>query len=122
MHGVSDSSSRPGALAPLDGAKGYAFGLVFELRVGALANCELGTAVHGTLDADQRCNKGDVFILIDTSPSSVIARYLHDIRASAPRDEKTRCWFREIGRAAAGRGAFVTAHQFSKQLGTRSAS
>lgn len=82
--------AKKGALAPFGGAKGYALGLAFEVLIGALVDCELGDAVHGTLDADRRCNKGDLFILIDSKRGSAVgqtlARYLDEIRASAPRD------------------------------------
>lgn len=83
--------AKQGALAPFGGAKGYALGLAFEVLVGALVDCELGDAVHGTLDADHRCNKGDLFILINSTRGSAVGqrltRYLNEVRACAPRDD-----------------------------------
>lgn len=71
-----------GAIAPFGGPKGYALGLSFEVLVGALTASALGTDVKGTLDDDQVCNKGDVFIVIEPNASSMasITSYLDLIR------------------------------------------
>lgn len=57
------AAAKAGAIAPFGEAKGYALGLGFELLVSALCASALGTDVRGTLDSDQPCNKGDVFML-----------------------------------------------------------
>lgn len=80
-------AAKSGAIAPFGGAKGYALGLAFELLVTALTGSAIGEAVKGTLDADQVCNKGDLFIVLDpgkSTPAHVLSRYLDDIRAAEP--------------------------------------
>jgi LDH2 family malate/lactate/ureidoglycolate dehydrogenase len=77
-----------GSISPFGGAKGFALGLAFEVLVGSLTRSALGRDVHGTLDAVDVCNKGDVFICID--PTIVtgaprgddVSRYLEDVRAT----------------------------------------
>ena len=81
------SAAKDGAIAPFGDAKGYALGLGFELLVATLTDSALGTDVKGTLDSDQLCNKGDVFIVVDPTSSSVASRvsaYLDSIRACPP--------------------------------------
>jgi LDH2 family malate/lactate/ureidoglycolate dehydrogenase len=75
-----------GAIAPFGGAKGYGLGLALEVLVAALTGSALGRHVHGTLDEESVCNKGDVFILLSGSNSAVpaISSYLAEIRAVAP--------------------------------------
>jgi LDH2 family malate/lactate/ureidoglycolate dehydrogenase len=80
-------AAKAGAIAPFGDAKGYALGLAFELLVTALAGSAIGEAVKGTLDADQVCNKGDVFIVLDPGrslPAQALSNYLDDIRAAEP--------------------------------------
>lgn len=90
-HPTTDASvAKAGAIAPFGGAKGYALGLALELLVTTLAGSALGTAVHGTLDSDSICNKGDLFIVISPRESEsvtiAIRAYLNEIRASAAPD------------------------------------
>jgi LDH2 family malate/lactate/ureidoglycolate dehydrogenase len=82
-------AAKAGAIAPFGGAKGYALGLAFEVLVASLTASALGSDVRGTLDSDQPCNKGDVFIVIEPASSSVaasISAYLDAIRACSPAD------------------------------------
>lgn len=85
----ADAASR-GSIAPFGGAKGYALGLATEVLVGYLTGAELGTDVHGTLDSESLCNKGDLFIVIDAEPSdrsrTRVSDYLGDIRNCPPAD------------------------------------
>ncbi|KGD87911.1 dehydrogenase [Achromobacter sp. RTa] len=77
-------AAKAGALAPFGEAKGYALGLAFELLVASLTASALGTAVKGTLDSGEVCNKGDVFIVVEAGPGAVASRisgYLDEIRA-----------------------------------------
>ena len=73
-----------GAIAPFGGAKGYGLGIALEILVTALTGAALGLEVRGTLDDDQVCNKGDVFIVIETANSSAaaITSYLDAVRSS----------------------------------------
>jgi L-2-hydroxycarboxylate dehydrogenase (NAD+) len=77
-------AAKSGAIAPFGQAKGYALGLAFELLVSALTGAALGRDVHGTLDAEHVCNKGDLFIVIDRARSAGIAGYLDAIRQATP--------------------------------------
>ncbi|WDR01264.1 Ldh family oxidoreductase [Devosia algicola] len=81
-------AAKAGAIAPFGAAKGYALGLAFELLVTTLTGAALGRDVAGTLDADQLCNKGDVFIVVDpvSGQGEAIARYLDLLRHAAPAD------------------------------------
>lgn len=84
------AAAKEGAIAPFGGAKGYALGLGFELLVAALAASALAPDVRGTLDADQPCTKGDVFIVAsphhDRGLPQRLAVYLDAVRACAPAD------------------------------------
>jgi len=77
-----------GSISPFGGAKGYALGLALEVLVGSLTNSAFGRDVHGTLDADHECNKGDVFICIDQNAATgesrrvEVSRYLDAVRAA----------------------------------------
>ncbi len=77
-----------GSISPFGGPKGFGLGLAFEVIVGALTHSALGRDVHGTLDAVEVCNKGDVFVCIDqtlvagTSYIDHVSKYLHDVRSS----------------------------------------
>lgn len=77
-------AAKSGAIAPFGQAKGYALGLAFELLVASLSGSALGNDVHGTLDAEHLCNKGDVFIVIDGPRTAGLAAYLDLIRAAEP--------------------------------------
>jgi L-2-hydroxycarboxylate dehydrogenase (NAD+) len=80
------AAAKSGAIAPFGGAKGYALGLALELLVTSLAGSAIGPAVHGTLDSNTVCNKGDLFIVISppqsASTAAAIHAYLDEIRAS----------------------------------------
>ena len=80
------AAAKSGAIAPFGGAKGYALGLALELLVMSLAGSAIGTAVHGTLDSQSECNKGDLFIVVSPPASASLAAtaraYLDEIRAS----------------------------------------
>jgi L-2-hydroxycarboxylate dehydrogenase (NAD+) len=77
-----------GAIAPFGGGKGYALGLAIELLVSSLTGSALGRDVHGTLDATQVSNKGDVFLCFKPERFGVsgfadlATVYLNDLRAS----------------------------------------
>lgn len=81
-------AARDGAIAPFGEAKGYALGLAFEVMVASLTASALGRDVRGTLDSTQTCNKGDLFIVIDSAASSTMAdavgSYLDTIRTDMP--------------------------------------
>ncbi len=81
-------TARGGSIAPFGEAKGYALGLAFEVLVASLTGAALGRDVRGTLDSTEICNKGDVFIVIDSASSHAMAgavtAYLDAIRAEAP--------------------------------------
>jgi L-2-hydroxycarboxylate dehydrogenase (NAD+) len=78
------TAAKSGAIAPFGEAKGYALGLALEVLVTTLATSAVGRDVRGTLDSDQPCNKGDVFIVIDPLRGGETARtitaYLDAIR------------------------------------------
>jgi L-2-hydroxycarboxylate dehydrogenase (NAD+) len=82
------AAARDGAVAPFGEAKGYALGLAFEVLVASLTASALGREVRGTLDSTHPCNKGDVFIVIDTASSGAMAgaigAYLDEIRNDSP--------------------------------------
>lgn len=79
-------AAKKGAIAPFGAAKGYALGLAFELLVTALTGAALGRDVTGTLNAENSCNKGDVFILIDplSGQGAALSAYLETIRQTPP--------------------------------------
>lgn len=84
------TAAKAGAIAPFGDAKGYALGLAIELLVVSLTASAIGRDVKGTLDSDQECNKGDVFVVIDPSmqPDTVnrISAYLDDLRLSGDQE------------------------------------
>lgn len=73
-----------GAIAPFGQAKGYALGLALELLVSGLTGSALGRDVHGTLDSEQLCNKGDLFIVIDRCRTGGLSTYLEAVRETPP--------------------------------------
>ena len=84
---IDAHAAKSGAIAPFGDAKGYALGLAFEVLVASLTASALGTDVQGTLDSEQRCNKGDVFIVVEPASAGVaasISAYLDAIRECAP--------------------------------------
>lgn len=85
--------ARDGAIAPFGQAKGYSLGLAIELIVAAVAGTPFAPSIRGTLDAEAPCNKGDVFLVLDTvrSPDLMdrIADYLSLVRGSPPADADT---------------------------------
>lgn len=85
-HPTTDAqAAKAGALAPFGGAKGYALGLAFELLVTALTGSAIGRDIAGTLDSDQVCTKGDVFIIMDAANQN-LGTFLHEIRNLEPAD------------------------------------
>jgi LDH2 family malate/lactate/ureidoglycolate dehydrogenase len=89
IHGdptLDAKAARDGAIAPFGDAKGYALGLAIEVLVASLTGCGLGTDVKGTLDNDQPCNKGDIFIVLQPAHNAAhaISTYLNAIRECEP--------------------------------------
>jgi L-2-hydroxycarboxylate dehydrogenase (NAD+) len=84
------TAAKAGAIAPFGGAKGYALGLALEVLVTSLAGSAIGTDVVGTLDSEQVCNKGDIFIVIaprqGADVAALVSRYLDEIRNGEPAD------------------------------------
>ena len=78
------NSAKLGAIAPFGQAKGYALGLAFELLVSGLTGAALGRDVHGTLDSERLCNKGDLFIVMDQCRTGGISAYLDALRHTPP--------------------------------------
>jgi L-2-hydroxycarboxylate dehydrogenase (NAD+) len=80
------AAAASGSISPFGGSKGYALGIALEVLVATLTASALGRDVHGTLDTESVCNKGDVFILINpflVSGENIIeqvSRYLNDVR------------------------------------------
>jgi L-2-hydroxycarboxylate dehydrogenase (NAD+) len=78
-----------GAVSPFGGPKGYALGLALEVLVATLTTSALGTRVRGTLDIEDLCTKGDVFVAISLERLGlagmlpVVTEYLDEVRASA---------------------------------------
>jgi LDH2 family malate/lactate/ureidoglycolate dehydrogenase len=76
------------AISPFGGAKGSGLGLALEVLVATLTASALGRDVHGTLDADDACNKGDVFLVADPSAlpggsqAGPVSEYLDAVRAT----------------------------------------
>ncbi len=83
-----------GAISPFGGPKGYGLGLAIELMVAALTGTALGTAVHGTLDAERESTKGDLFMVVDPGDFGVdevpgrLSRYLDDVRRSCSAEHR----------------------------------
>lgn len=81
-------AAKRGAIAPFGGAKGYALGLALEVLVTALSGAAIGRAVKGTLDSENVCNKGDLFVVISPPAGGAIqdlvSAYLDELRASEP--------------------------------------
>lgn len=84
------AAAKRGAIAPFGGAKGYALGLAIEVIVASLTASAMGAEVRGTLDEDQVCNKGDLFILIDPlarlQTAEALSSYLDLVRSSGGAD------------------------------------
>ena len=81
-----------GALTPAAGAKGYGLGISIGILAGLLPGAEIGRLVAGTLDTEQRCTKGDFFLLLNPAAfaggptlAKQVAEYLDDLRHSRPR-------------------------------------
>lgn len=80
--------AKKGALTPFGDAKGYALGLAIEVLVGSLTRSALGRNISGTLDSSTKCNKGDIYIVINPLGSQLesVSSYLDEIRDSSPSD------------------------------------
>lgn len=85
------TAARSGSIAPFGEAKGYALGLAFEILVASLTASAIGQDVKGTLDDIEVCNKGDMFIVINTataaSMAAAIGNYLEDVRGDRSPDD-----------------------------------
>ncbi len=53
-----------GCILPFGGPKGYALALAIEM-LSAIGGAEVGSKVKGTATAEDRCTKGDLFIVIN---------------------------------------------------------
>jgi L-2-hydroxycarboxylate dehydrogenase (NAD+) len=77
-----------GAVSPFGGPKGYALGIALEVLVATLSESALGTDVRGTLDIEEVCSKGDVFVSISLERLGLtgilprLTAYFDDVRAS----------------------------------------
>lgn len=77
-----------GAISPFGGAKGYALGVALEAFVATLTGTALGRSVLGTLDIDNVCSKGDVFLAVSlerlglSGALPLLSAYLEEVRAS----------------------------------------
>lgn len=81
-------AAKRGAIAPFGGAKGYALGVALEVLVTALSGAAIGTRVKGTLDSENVCNKGDLFVVISPHAGGaiedVVSAYLSELREGEP--------------------------------------
>jgi L-2-hydroxycarboxylate dehydrogenase (NAD+) len=82
-----------GALTPAAGAKGYGLGVAIGILAGLLPGAEIGRLVAGTLDTEQRCTKGDFFLVMNPGAfaggptlARQVAGYLDELRHSRPRE------------------------------------
>ena len=85
------SAALLGAINPFGGAKGYGLGLAVSLLAGLMSGGAPDPEVVGTLDTENECNKGDLFLAIDPDAMAGhgsfvedISQYLDRFRASAP--------------------------------------
>jgi L-2-hydroxycarboxylate dehydrogenase (NAD+) len=81
------AAAAAGSISPFGGAKGSGLGLALEALVATLTATALGPDVHGTLDAGEVCNKGDVFLVADPSVLwgsrlDAVSAYLDAVRAT----------------------------------------
>jgi L-2-hydroxycarboxylate dehydrogenase (NAD+) len=91
LDAVGEPTTNPAqaaAISPFGGAKGFGLGLALEVLVATLTASALGRDVHGTLDADDASNKGDMFIVADPSAlpdgsrADAVSVYLDAVRAT----------------------------------------
>jgi len=95
-HGKSTTdpdAALQGALTPAAGPKGYGLGIAIGILAGLLPGAEIGRLVAGTLDTEQRCTKGDFFLLMNPRAfaggptlATQVAGYLDELRHSRPRE------------------------------------
>jgi LDH2 family malate/lactate/ureidoglycolate dehydrogenase len=85
------AAAAEGSIAPMAGPKGYGLAVGIALLAGLLPGAEVGTKVRGTLDVDFRCNKGDLFFLLDPQAfvggATLVEKarlYLDELRESRP--------------------------------------
>ncbi len=118
------NAAKAGAIAPFGGAKGYALGLALELLIASLTGSAIGTAVHGTLDSDHVCNKGDLFIVISppksASVTAAIRAYLDQIRDSGDPGAGRLSQSPPTVRARRGPAAFWKASKWTTRCGAGS--
>lgn len=74
-----------GSLAPFGGAKGYALGIALGAIVSFVTGSVPDVDVHGTLDDDHPCGKGDLFIVLKGAQRP-ITDFLDQVRATPPTD------------------------------------
>lgn len=78
-----------GAISPFGGPKGYALAVLLEVLVASLTGTALGRDVRGTLDPDDECTKGDLFVAVDpgacgAGDMGAVRDYLARLRAELP--------------------------------------
>lgn len=78
-----------GSISPFGGPKGYALAVALEALVALLTGTALGTDVRGTLDRDQRCNKGDMVLGLDPARGrganlAAVTQYVRALREAQP--------------------------------------
>jgi LDH2 family malate/lactate/ureidoglycolate dehydrogenase len=82
---VDPVAASSGSISPFGQHKGYALGLALEVLIASLTGAAVGTDVRGTLDAEDVCNKGDVFLCLNPATSGeAVARYLQAVRSTPP--------------------------------------
>ncbi|MFC7157808.1 Ldh family oxidoreductase [Halomarina halobia] len=54
-----------GVILPFGGAKGSGLAIAIEILAGGLVDAAMGTDVSGTYHTENRCTKGDLFVVVD---------------------------------------------------------
>jgi hypothetical protein len=117
--------SAAAAISRFGGAKGFGLDLALEVLVATLMTTALGRDVHGTLDADEVCNKGDLFISIDPSvlpadsQQERVSAYLERCGRHPPGKVPRRCGSRVIAPAPNAANGGWLAWRFRIPYGAR---